>query len=282
METFLISFAGSIVSIQIDTNKALNFLDFLFTDIPPDEQAIERKTFSLTYDDETATYSFLDDHTQLYRGKLGVKCAALIYDSVIYYLLSKASDGIALHGGAVTYNNRVVLLPGISGAGKSSLTGWLISRGYSYLTDELVFFPKHHANQVQYLSRPVCLKPKSVPLLKPLVADGLISEVLEDKDGAIIPHRLLNSAFKKVSSLPELILLPDYQSGSPLDINKMSKAQLSTILMGCHVNARNLENHGFNQILTIAKSTPAYRISYSNFQGVSEMLDTLLEPIQTD
>jgi len=46
--------------------------------------------------------------------------------------------------------------------------------------------------------------------------------------------------------------------------------------MGCHVNARNLVDHGFKKILDIARSTPAYRLRYGSFQDAEDFLNKIL------
>ena len=47
--------------------------------------------------------------------------------------------------------------------------------------------------------------------------------------------------------------------------------------MGCHVNARNLVDHGFQQVLDSARSTPAYRLRYSNVQEAGRLLNEILQ-----
>ena len=45
------------------------------------------------------------------------------------------------HAAALTWQSRGILLPAFTGAGKSTLTAWLLGQGFSYLTDELAFVP---------------------------------------------------------------------------------------------------------------------------------------------
>ena len=283
MSIFTIEFAGSTVSIGCRKKEALDFLSFLFADVAS-VQATNGKQYilNLEYNEEQNAYVFSDAHKLLHRGQLGVGFAAVLYDSIIFHLINTTANGVALHSGAVAMDDRVLLLPGQSGAGKSTLTGWLLTRGYSYLTDELIFIPQEKVGQIEYLTRPLCLKPGSVPILKKFVDDERSIELLQDIHGAIMPHRMLNPQFKALSSSPSLIIIPDYQGCSSLEIEKISKAHLCSLLMGCHVNARNLENHGFDQILEIARSTPAYRVRYGDFQGIDSALDNLFDEMGTE
>ena len=63
---------------------------------------------------------------------------------------------MALHAGAVGWNGRSILIPGQSGAGKSSLTAWFVDKGFAYLTDELAILTADGA--VAGLSRALMLK----------------------------------------------------------------------------------------------------------------------------
>ena len=46
--------------------------------------------------------------------------------------------------------------------------------------------------------------------------------------------------------------------------------------MTCDVNARNLLDHGFSQLVQLARSIPAYKITYSDFTEFNERLPDLL------
>lgn len=277
MNLFSVAFAGSTVTLLYDTAAALKFLSLLFLDVTqPISDEEPQHQLSLLYDKVQNVYQLDDGKTLLYRGRLGVQLAAFTYDTVIFHLLNRARDGIALHAGGVICNDRVILLPGQSGSGKSTLTVWLCFRECSYLTDELIFISLHDPHEIQYFSRPPCLKPGSLHILEQLLATTQTDNALIDSNGAVIPHRLINPDFKEPPSPPSLIILPDYHPGSTPEFESVSRARLATQLMGCHVNARNLADHGFKQILDIARSTPAYRLTYNNLQDAEHLLNDFL------
>ena len=59
-------------------------------------------------------------------------------------------------------------------------------------------------------------------------------------------------------------------------LEPISKARLTTLLMGCHVNARNLADHGFKEIIDMARSRPSYRLSHTGLEGAGELLIRLV------
>lgn len=277
MNQFTVAFAGSTVTLLYDTREVQEFLSLLFMDVThqTSDQAYQYP-LTLRYIEERQEYQLYDGDALLSSGSRGVKFAAQIYDTVIFRLLNRASAGIALHAGGVICNDRVILLPGQSGSGKSTLTFWLTSQNCSYLTDELIFIPLDDPGKIEYFSRPLCLKPGSVHILKELLATEYLEDVLIDSHGAVIPHRYLNVEFREPQSPPSMIVLPSYQPNSKPQLEPISKARLCTLLMGCHVNARNLADHGFNQVLDVARSTPAYRLSYTTLHDAEYLMNNCL------
>lgn len=278
MNLFTVAFAGSTVTLLYDTKDAREFLRLLFRDVTQQTRGdVQQHQLSLLADKGLNEYRLQAGNTQLCRGRLGVRFAAHLYDTVIFHLLNRAENGIALHAGAVICNDLIILLPGQSGAGKSTLTSWLTCHNCSYLTDELIFISIHAPREIKYFSRPLCLKPGSMHLFEELLASAQKDDFLMDLHGAVIPHRLLNPEFKEPQAPPSLIIMPDYAPESDPELEPISSARLGTLLMGCHVNARNLIDHGFREVLEIARSTPAFRLRYNSLQDASSLLDAFLQ-----
>ena len=275
MPIFGISFAGHHIRIKHDSDQAETFLNYLFADLPGD--ASEEAEIGLSIGRRSATNSFTISlgNDRLFEGYLGVKAAAVLYDAAIYHLLKHNSNGLALHCGAVSYRGRCILLPGVSGAGKSSVAAYLTAHGFSYATDELVFFQVPAMDNFLPFTRPICLKAATVPALaksnRLFLNNGLI-----DEEGAIIPHRGLNPDYTEQRQTPELILFPSYQKNAVTRIEKISGAQAGTRLMTCCANGRNLKGHGFKEIVSLARLRPAYQLTYGSFPGLEAAVKHLL------
>ncbi|MFN8459219.1 MAG: hypothetical protein U0401_31980 [Anaerolineae bacterium] len=95
--------------------------------------------------------------TLLYRGDYPAVAAELLLGDSCHHLADRSQGGLLLHAASLTWQDRGLLLPGTSGAGKTALTAWLLSQGFGYLTDELVFVPWGQ-NSVRALTRPLNLK----------------------------------------------------------------------------------------------------------------------------
>ncbi len=282
---YSVDFAGLSVPIGCDDRKALAFLDFLFGDLHDpiagtSLHAVETAatlTISLTEGGEE--YTLADSSGTLFAGSLNVQCAAVLFDQVIFHLLNHLKDGVALHSGAVVYQGKTILLPGQSGSGKSTVSAWLTSEHStcrcSYLTDELIVLPENDSGPVVPFPRPLCIKAGASAAIRAIIPENGEEHILADKQGALVPHRLLNPDFPFLVPPVSLLLFPTYQAGSPLQIEKISPARTSALLMTCDVNARNLADHGFRQLVELARSIPAYGIVYSSFAEFNELLPDL-------
>lgn len=279
MREYIISFAGLYVAVRYDSEEVVAFLSFLFGDMQCSSVGDYEEVLLISRDENSGQYRLSTSTKVLFRGDLGVGFAAVLFDFVIFNLLNKNKNGISLHAGAVAYGEEVILLPGQSGSGKSTMSAWLCAHGFSYLTDELIFLPDHESGQVIPFIRPVCIKTGAISEIKRIIPEDNIFNYLEDEQGLVVPHRLLNPDFSIITSPPSLILFPEYQFESLPRINKISGAQTCACLMACAVNARNFEDHGFEKIVRIARSIPAYRVTYGCFNGMGDVLAYLIDEL---
>lgn len=73
------------------------------------------------------------------------------------YLAGHSRQGLVFHAAAVSRAGRGIMLAGPTGAGKSTLTAYLLDGGYGCLSDELVFI-RQGVLEFEALSRPTSLK----------------------------------------------------------------------------------------------------------------------------
>ena len=302
---YSVDFAGLSALISCDNGEALEFLDFLFGDLhgstrdpsldtslhAVDTAADTTATLTISLTEELSegtrergegeVYTLIDSSSKpLFTGCLDVQFAAVLFDQVIFQLLDRRKDGIALHSGAVVSQGGTILLPGQSGSGKSTVSAWLTSEHCScrcsYLTDELIFLPDNDPSSVIPFPRPFCIKAGATAAIRAIMPKNGEEKMLADKHGALVPHRLLNPDFSLLPPPPPVLLIfPVYQTDVPLQIEKISVARTSALLMTCNVNARNLADHGFQQLVQLARAIPAYRIVYSSFAEFNEQLPDL-------
>jgi hypothetical protein len=279
LPTRLIAFAGSTVGVEYEGGGAAKIVDFLYRDIPPAAgSGPTAVTFRLLSDDGSARLCLYCAETLLYEGDAAARAADLLLSQSCHQLATRSQGGMLFHAAALAWPGGGLLLPGGIGAGKTTLAAWLLTRGLDYLTDELVFVPDG-VETMQAFARPLNLKRLARAALRDHFdferhADRMLSTSAGDliSPGALQPTRLAGAPDATRLSL---IVFPRYQAGSDFAWRPLSKAQAGLALMKCLVNARNLPEHGFPQISRLAKTVPAYHMTYADFDKVEAQFEGL-------
>ncbi len=273
--TRLVTFAGS--SLTLTTNDPVfdPVIDLLFDSVAALPDGQPPAGYHLLAD--SGTFTLLKNDTQLYRGDSLPALADLLLGHGCHDLADRSCGGLLFHAGAVARNGRGVMFPGTMGAGKTTLTAWLLTYGFNYLSDELVFVPSG-ADSIEALPRPLNLKKPARPVLQPFLdfeaqADKITSTAFVD----LVPPTLLNPETRFSRPPLSAIVFPTYQAGAAFQWVPLSKAQAGKALMECLVNARNLPGHGFDDIARLARRIPACRMTYSHFEQVGDRVEALFE-----
>lgn len=99
----------------------------------------------------------------------------------------------------------------------------------------------------------------------------------------LVPHRALNAQQHREQPLLRLVVFPEYVSGGSFRVEGLRAAQTGLRLMGCLVNARNLDGHGFDEVARLSRSAPAYRLQYSCFAQIEiDLLEILISELGAD
>jgi hypothetical protein len=165
-----------------------------------------------------------------------------------------------------------MILPGGIGYGKSTLTAWFLHQGFTYLTDEMVFVPEGAAD-FHGFTRPVTIKDPARPRIRTLLSKEKAEEILRTPTIDLIPYSCLGAPGVATQAPIRLVLFPNFQPGAALEWRLLTRAQTGLRLMECLVNARNLPDHGFAQVTRLARLAPAYLLTYSAFEQLTQVLD---------
>jgi hypothetical protein len=205
---------------------------------------------------------------------------AAFWEQITYLLVHELHDALALHAAAVWRDDDVVLIPGSSGAGKTQLTLWYRSHGFSLATDELVLLSSTpqsaSALSVTMFARPLFIKRTAG--LANLVPEGEIwprqdyfgGEIALTPDIARRPAQQIGAG---------LIVFPRYVAGSPLCLTVVSQARAGQRILGQCVNVRNLPGGGLMIAAAAARRLPAISLRYGATEQLAGTLDVLTRQV---
>lgn len=264
-------FAGRAVSVYTKGPASRALVDFMFARVPADGKA--RAHIALHLDDCAdggLSFSIPGSDSSATRGPAEQVVSRLLYE-VDYHLADRCRAGVYLHAASLARAGQALLLPASSGSGKSTLTYWLTQNGFHYLSDESSFIPLHSLD-CNGFTRPAHLKKGSLALFPQLESQP--RQEVHWSDGSLIGWLLATSALNPLpigqSAHLNQIIFPRYQAGSALSVERLSPARAAFELAGCLTNARNLPEHGFPEILRLARSLPAWRLTYGDVSQTVE------------
>ncbi len=278
MKSRLVCFANSAVSIECADELSASLVDFLFGTVPAKGSADPHIHYSLEYDSTADSYHLDSDHAHDKKIAPRGRMAHHLMERVTYHLADRSSGGMVLHAACLEKDGAALLLPANSGAGKSSLTVWLALHGWHYLTDELAFLPES-SSQIQGFTRPVHLKGNTVDLFPTLNLQGAlpIRPDFPDHNAWLVPPATLNRQGQDPPTQPitslQTIIFPRYSAQSENEFTLLTPADAAIRLTASLINARNLTDNGFPQMLLLARETQAYACIYNQFPDPSLFAD---------
>lgn len=281
MRTRLIAFAGSTVAVEYSGARPARIVDFVYRHMPSGGYGdpAPHVTFRIAPGGRAGKLALYRDGELTYEGASDACLAEKLLGDVGFALADKSRGGLLFHAGALAWDRKGLLLPGSIGAGKTTLTMWLAVQrlgGLTYLSDEMVFFPAG-SHAMQPYTRPLNLKSGARAALRGLFDfEGQADRLMSTPYGDLIHPELLNFAGPGDEIPLSLIIFPRYVAGSEFELQPLSKAQAGLALMECLVNARNLPDHGFSGVVRLARTAPAYQMSYADFAQIGDRIERLL------
>jgi hypothetical protein len=194
-------------------------------------------------------------------------------------VVEKASpQHLLLHAAAAERDGRVVMLPGPSESGKTTLVAGLVHAGLSYVTDEAVAFDLDDV-LVRPYPKPLDVDAGSWPVLAHLAPppDLELAPYLTDQW-----HLAPSSVGTGIVASPapvRLIIAPTYRRGATTTLIPMSRSEAVVVMAE---QAFNFRQHGALALATLAalvRSCQCYRMSVGDLdQACVLVLEALDDP----
>ena len=250
MPRWLIDKAGVQITVKTSSKVATDLISVTLDTMGAELRKTTRG-IKLSVDQKEGAWHLCDHSNNLQR-KLK-DSGDLIYhltDRIVFHIADKAVDAHCLHAASVASGANALVIPANSGDGKSSFTAWLVANGFAYLTDELILIDNEQ--QVHGIARPIQIKSHGLKAVEHLFKDP--SLVHAGKLANAVPvDALAGTVSDKDLHKLGLFIFPSYQLDASYKLTPLSSAEAGMRLMANHVNARNLEGHGFRKMMAIIR-----------------------------
>ena len=194
-----------------------------------------------------------------------------LLEEVTESLITHQKEALALHAAAVAWKGASIVVPGLSGAGKSSLAAWLVDRGFDYLSDEIALLTKD--NNIVGFPRAVVVKSGAAEAVQGL---SMFQEIPLVKCGEHLLFAPARAPDQEPAIPCGMLVFPRFSAGATLRIEGLTAAEAGLRLVECNLNARNFPDGGFSEITKFARRVPAISLEYGDFAQLEETLDAVL------
>ena len=210
-------------------------------------------------------------------------------DEVVPRLLSeiqriasyRSEHWLAIHAAALSDGANVVVFPGISGSGKSSLTAGLSTRGCEFICDDIGLIQAEkgqRSHSVVPLPIPIGLKQGAWHHLEPIIPElrelDEFTHVFGMPIKFYLPERI---AVEQPGSAATHLVFPKYAPGSELRVEPLSKCAALLKLTQSGYNANGEFDADFvSMLVDWIVSVDAYSMEYSSLDDAHSGLTQLV------
>ena len=196
------------------------------------------------------------------------------------FVSEAVEDSLLLHSGAVVKNGAGFIFPGESESGKSSLTTFMVTKGYGYLSDELAAIDPS-TGELHAFPKPLSIKDTSVfPTL--VDRDNLW---VGPPDGEIVDEEPVWYAHAEdVAPQPiedsapvRYIIFPRYDSSTAPSLQPLALDEAMRRLIENCVNLQRFGREGLGVLGNLLRGARAFSLTTNSLEDTTALVNELVE-----
>jgi hypothetical protein len=189
------------------------------------------------------------------------------------WAVANSSSHYSLHAGAVARKDMVVLLPGASRSGKSTLTTALVARGYELISDELASV-EVDSGRLETVRMPISLRDDVLDVLH--LGNGRAAVRGPSRSHRVAPSEV-GGRYARAGGVPCLVVAPRYRHGTSAALEHLRPASAVVMLMDVSCSRRRFGARGLDLVIDLVRRLPCYRLTYSDARDAARVIDGLFD-----
>jgi HprK-related kinase A len=185
-----------------------------------------------------------------------------------------------IHAAVLERDGRALVLPGVTGAGKSTLCAGLAHRGWRLLSDEFALI-RPADGQVDPWPRPISLKNASIDLIRRWAPDARLSTPVPNTNKGTVAHVCPPAGSverAREPAMPAWIVFPIFAREQAARLTRLPRARAFFKLADCSFNYGTLGLRGFTTLSRMIDGCDTYEFTYSSLDDARRLLGALPLP----
>lgn len=222
---------------------------------------------------------FISDGHEPFKPLPAAQALPLIEWGLNWTIATQAPNFLVIHAAVVAREDRAIILPGVPGAGKSTLCAALVAAGWRLLSDEFALIhPDTLA--VHPMPRPISLKNASIDIISARWTDAWHSSPVRDTTKGTVALFRPPLASVQAMARPaqaKWVVFPRYTAGAAFEIASIPRARALASLAEHVVNFAELPRKHFGMMSRLFETCDAASIIHSDLDVAVAELTRLME-----
>lgn len=203
---------------------------------------------------------------------------ALFEWALNWTLAITAHQYLMLHSAVLERDGKALLMPGLPGAGKSTLCAALMLRGWRLLSDEFGLLDPN-TELLHPLPRPIPLKNQSIQVIRDFDTTAVLGPTYPGTRKGDVAHvRPSETSVLRNGepAKPTWFVFPRYQPEADTTLTPFADGQTFLKVTGNAFNYRLLGGLGFRKSINLVRNTDSFSLIYSDLNDAISTLESSL------
>jgi len=207
------------------------------------------------------------------------QAAAMFEWGLNWCITTHSHQYLMIHSSIVEKNGEILILPGASGKGKSTLCAALVCSGWRLYSDEMALIAIENG-KIFAVPRPISLKNQSLNIIQGFSNDVVFgSTVTNTAKGDLAFMKVPEQSLEGISgdAIPSKIIFPFYKGKSATHFQAVSKGTAFMQMIENSFNYNALGKTGFEVLSKIIENCDCFNLTYDSLEEAVSGINRLGE-----